>query len=88
MQYNFKPHCILFLLFNLVTNDEYSSCVMLTREKPKGGISILGGGGLAPKFSSEIRVGSPNFASKNIGDNYPKFCPLNFRYDPKIGILS
>ena len=31
-----------------------------------------GGGGLAP-----------NFASENIGDRYPKFCPLNFRYNPK-----
>ena len=26
---------------------------------------------------------APNFASKNIGDRYPKFCPLNFRYNPK-----
>ena len=47
-------------------------------------------GGLAPKFASEILVGAPNifnFASKNIGDKNPKFCPLNFRYDPKIGIF-
>ena len=27
-----------------------------------------GGGGLAPKFASEILVGAPNFASKNIDD--------------------
>ena len=54
----------------------------------QGGTSILGGrGGLAPKFASEILVGAPNFASKNIGDKYPKFCPLNFRFDPKIGIF-
>ena len=46
------------------------------------------GGGLAPKFASEILVGAPNFASKNISDKYPKFCPLNFRYDPKIGTFS
>ena len=53
-----------------------------------GGTSILGvGGGLATKFASEILVGAPNFTSKNIGDKYPKFCPLNFRYDPKIGIF-
>ena len=44
--------------------------------------------GLAPKFASEILAGAPNFTSKNIGDKYPKFCPLNFRYDPKIGIFS
>ena len=51
---------------------------------PPGGISILGGRGrLVPKFASEIRVGAPNFASKNIGDKYPKFCPLNFRYNSK-----
>ena len=31
---------------------------------------------------------APNFASKNINDEYPKFCPLNFRYDPKIGTFS
>ena len=37
------------------------------------------GGGLAKNFASEIHVGAPNFASKNIGDRYPKFCPLNFR---------
>ena len=30
-----------------------------------------------------FHVGSPNFASKNVGDKYPKFCPLNFRYNPK-----
>ena len=41
------------------------------------------GGGLAPNFASAIHVGVPNFASKNIGDSYPKFCPLNFRYNPK-----
>ena len=46
------------------------------------------GGGLAPSFASEILVGAPNFASKNINDKYPKFCPLNFRYDPKIGTFS
>ena len=38
-------------------------------------------GGLA----SEILVGALNFASKNRSYKYPKFCPLNFRYDPKIG---
>ena len=43
---------------------------------------------MTPKFASEFRVGAPNFAHKNIGDKHPKFCPLNFRYDPKIGILS
>ena len=43
---------------------------------------------MAPKFASEILVGAPNFASKIIGDKYPKFCPVNFRYDPKIGTFS
>ena len=53
-----------------------------------GGTSILGGrGGLAPKFASEIRVRAPNFASKIIADEYPKFCPLNFRYDLKICVV-
>ena len=53
-----------------------------------GGYFILGGWeGLVPKFASEIIVGVPNFASKTIGDKYPKFCPLNFRFDPKIGIF-
>ena len=57
--------------------------------KHPGGTSILGGRrGLAPKFASEILVGAPNFASKNISDKYPKFCPLNFGYDPKIGTFS
>ena len=50
---------------------------------PIGGTFISGGQeGLAAKFASEIRVRAPNFASKNIGDKYPKFCPLNFRYNP------
>ena len=44
------------------------------------GTSILGGWGLTPKFASEIHVRAPNFASKNIGDKYPKFCSLNFRF--------
>ena len=57
-------------------------------EAPKGGTSILGGqGGLAPKFASKILVGAPNFASKILGEKYPEFCPLNFRFDPKIGIF-
>ena len=54
-----------------------------------GGTSILGGwwgGGLAPKFASEIRVRAPSFVTKNIGEKYHKFCPLNFRYDPKIRV--
>ena len=57
--------------------------------KIPGGTSILGGRGvLPPNFASEILVGATNFASKNINDKYPKFCPLNFRYDPKIGTFS
>ena len=57
--------------------------------QPQGGSFISGDrGGLAPKFASEILVVAPNFASKNISDKYPKFCPLNFKYDPKIGIFS
>ena len=55
----------------------------------QGGTSILGGrGGMAPNFASEILVGAPNFASNNINDKYPKCCPLNFRYDPKIETFS
>ena len=46
-----------------------------------------GGGGLAPKFASQILVEASNFASKSIGNKYPKFCRLNFRYDPKIRIF-
>ena len=55
-----------------------------------GGTSISGGwGGLGHKFAPEIRVRAraPNFAAKHmaiIGEKYPKLCPLNFRYDPKI----
>ena len=67
----------------------------LVEKRVPGGTSILGGGGLAPKFASEIRVRAPNFASKNIGNKCLKFCLLNFRYDLKIrykiffpGILS
>ena len=52
---------------------------------PGGYFQIRRSGGLAPKFASEILVGAPNFASKNISDKYPKFCPLNLRYDPKVG---
>ena len=55
---------------------------------PGGYSNFRRSGGLAPKFASEILVGAPNFASKNIGDKYPKFCLLNFRFDPKFGIFS
>ena len=69
------------LLIHLISSDHI--------DWPPGGTSILGGrGGLAPKFGSEILVGALNFASKNISDKYAKFCPLNFRYDPKIGTFS
>ena len=50
---------------------------------PRGYFLIRRSGSLAPNFGSEIPVGAPNFASKNMGDKYPKFCPLNFRYNPK-----
>ena len=62
-------------------------CAELSFLLPGGYFHIRRSGGLAPKFSSEILVGAPNFASKNIGDKYHKFCPLNFRFDPKIGIF-
>ena len=55
---------------------------------PGGYFHIRRAGGLAPNFVSEILVGAPNFASNNINDKYPKFCPLNFRYDPKTGTFS
>ena len=65
-------------------HDEYA--VGVYKPGSPGSTSISGGReGLAPKFASEILVGAPNFASKNISDKYPKFCPLNFRYDTKIG---
>ena len=54
---------------------------------PREKFHIRRSGGLAPKFASKILGGAPNFASKNVGDKYPKFCPLNFRFDPKIGIF-
>ena len=61
------------------------SCDFLAvTELPGGVIPYQEIRGLVPKFESEILVGAPNFASKNISDKYPKFCPLNFRYDPKI----
>ena len=67
----------------------FPSASQLVLIGPRGGTSILGGrGGLAPKFASKIFVGAPNFASKNIGDNYPKICPPNLRFDPKIRIFS
>ena len=77
----------------VVQNSNLDSIVSVRRAKwisvycktSQGGTLILGGRGLAPNFASEILVGAPNFASKNIGYKNPKFCPLNFRYDPKIG---
>ena len=53
------------------------------RSWPRGYFHIRRSGCLAPKFASAIRVRAPNFAFKNIGDKYPKFCPLNFRYNHK-----
>ena len=49
---------------------------------------IISWGLLGPRFASEFRARASNFASKNIGDKYPKFSPLDFRCDPKIEILS
>ena len=54
----------------------------------RGYFHIRRSGGLVPKFASEILVGAPNFASKNISDKYPIFCPLNFRYDPRAENFS
>ena len=42
------------------------------------------------KFASrsKIRVRAQPFASQNIGDKYPKFCPLDFSYDPDICVVD
>ena len=40
---------------------------------PGGYFHIRWSESLAPKFVSEILVGAPNFASKNLGDKYPNF---------------
>ena len=64
-------------------------CTMHTTcTNPRGYFHIRRSGGLAPNFASEILVGATNFAYKIIIDKYPKFCPLNFRYDPKIETFS
>ena len=55
---------------------------------PRGYFHIRRSGDLAPNSASKILVEAPNFASKNINDKYHKFCPLNFRYDPKIGTFN
>ena len=69
------------------TEAHADECVLVS-SRAQGGTSILGGRWcLAPKFASEILVGAPNFASKNIGDKYPKFCLLNFRFDPDFSQL-
>ena len=54
-----------------------------------GGTSIVGGQGAWPqnlplKFLLEPQILPP----KNINDNYPKFYPMNFRYDPRMGTFS
>ena len=54
---------------------------------PGGYFHIRRSAGLALKFASEFRVEVPHFASKNVGNKYPKFCPLNFRHDRKIRIF-
>ena len=63
----------------------WCSCMHIAPEGVLPYKEVGGAGGLAPNFASETHVGAPNFASKNIGnhDRYPKFCPLNFRYNPK-----
>ena len=77
-------HSTIALVIHIIARND-----TVLRYSPSGYFHIRRSeGGLVPKFASEIRVGSPNFESKNIGDKYPKFCTLNFRYDPKIGILS
>ena len=48
----------------------------------------LGGGGLGLKICLWNLCQTSNFAFKNIGDSYPKFCPLNFRYDPKQNLCG
>ena len=47
------------------------------------GTSILCGLGGGPQNLPLKFVSTPNFATKSTGEKYPKFCLLNFRYDPK-----
>ena len=78
--------------FNItVCMKQNTSARLGTTWLPLNNSSVLNPGAtsiLAKKIASEIRFRAPNFASINVGDKYPKFCPLNFRYNPKIGILS
>ena len=80
-----------FLNVNYMLSNNYSTLLKVNymlHLSPRGYFHIRRSGGLGPDFASKILVGAPNFASKNINDKYPKFCPLNFRYDPKIGTFS
>ena len=77
------------IIFSFHSNRKHFNLDFETKftQIPGGYFHIRRSGGLAPKFASEILVGAPNFASKSIGDKYPKFFSLNFRFDPKIGIF-
>ena len=75
----------VLMVFSRCTHDIPTCPPIYSWYPPRGYFHIRRSGGLAPKFASEILVGAPNFSSKNINDKYPKFCLLNFRYDPKIG---
>ena len=70
--------------FMMLLTSESWARPSLVPDVPRGDFHIRWLGGLATKFASEIRVRALNFATKNIGEEYPKLCPLNFRYDPKI----
>ena len=45
-------------------------------------------GGLGPKICLWNSCWSPKFCLQKYKWQIPKFCPLNFRYDPKIGTFS
>ena len=54
-----------------------------------GGTSILGGRGAWPQnLPLKFLLEPQSLPPKNINDNYPKFYPLNFRYDPRMGTFS
>ena len=70
---------------NLRKGNKQLFSVLSTVSEPQGGTSILGGRGAWPQNLPLKFLLEP---LQNIGDKYPKFCPPNFRFDPKIGIFS
>ena len=71
------------LLNSFAFADKVDTAIL--RISPGGYFHIRRSGAWPQNLPLKLLLEPQTLPPKNINDNYPKFYPLNFRYDPRMG---